>query len=105
MKINKLISIVLLTALTGFSTQSFASLVSMDAEGFVTEFTYFTDTDPFSGVVQIGDAFSSSSRLETETVNDVHHLSEVGVYRWEDQKNLIWHQLLKLFMLIKTQWS
>ena len=52
MKANKLIYVFLLIVMTGFSSQSFAIPVSMNAEGIVTSVT-----GSIAGTVNVGEAF------------------------------------------------
>jgi len=81
MKTNKLIYVFLLAAMMGFSSQSFAILATMNAEGYVTGYTYSGDIDPFSGLINIGDAFTSSSGFDTEGA-DSNTSADIGAYSW-----------------------
>lgn len=82
MKANKLIPVLLLSMLMGLSFQALAIPVSMDAEGTVTSYRYYGDSDPFSGSIGAGDSFVSSSILDPETAVDSDASSSVGRYNW-----------------------
>jgi hypothetical protein len=83
MRMKTKISITLLSVLwLGVTTQSFAIPVSINAEGVVTDYSYSTAADPFSGSVNIGDAFSSTMIIDPDVALDYDWSADVGRYGW-----------------------
>ena len=78
---NLLTAAIAVVASVGISSQSFAIPVSMDAEGYVT-YAYSGSVNSLGSSINIGDAFSSTSVFDNETIVDYDQSDDIGYYFW-----------------------